>query len=307
MTGRSPLVSLIMPVWSPRPDWLRAGVESVLAQTGVEIELVVVDDGSDVPVAGLLVGIEDERMRVLRVPHGRVSRARNAGLEEARGSWVRFVDYDDVIVEDSTAHLLSVAGGDGNVIGYGATAVCDEGLESLSIVSTELEGKVEEACLLNRFDTTIHSLLFPRQVVDLVGPWDASIVVSQDWDYALRAFELAEVRGDRRIATYYRTHSSMNSRDVRRGIDGYRLVVERYFERHPEKRGSALERRARAGFHAFAAIQSAAALHERRAALAHARRAFSLDPRATFAVLRRQGAMPLKPGRGLLRRLVRRG
>jgi glycosyltransferase involved in cell wall biosynthesis len=301
VTGPSPLVSLIMPVWSPRQEWLRAAVESALAQTGCAVELIVVDDGCELPIADVLSGVDDERLRIVRVPHGRVSRARNAGIELARGSWIRFIDYDDVIVEDSTSHLLALADGDERVITYGATAVCDEGLRPLSVVASDLQGRVAEPCLLGRFDTTIHSLLFPRAVVDDIGPWEPAIVVSQDWDYALRGFEVAEVRGDRRIATYYRTHGAMNSRDVEQGVNGYRLVVDRYFERHPDDRGRQLERRARVGFHLFATMQCVTRLRRPGAALRHLGRAFALDPVASLRGLGRYGVMPLRPGGSRLR------
>ena len=302
MTGPSPLVSLIMPVWSPRPEWLRAGVESVLAQTGCAVELIVVDDGCEPPVAEYLSDVEDERLRIVRVPHGRVSRARNAGIEVARGSWIRFVDYDDVIVVDSTSHLLALADGNDRVITYGATAVCDENLRPLSVVASDLQGRVAEACLLGRFETTIHSLLFSRAVVDDIGPWEPAIVVSQDWDYALRGFEVAQVRGDRRIATYYRTHGGMNSRDVNEGVngisDGRRPLLRASSGR---EWADALERRARVGFHLFATMQSATRLRRPGAALRHLGRAFALDPVESLRALGRYGAMPLRPGGSRLR------
>ncbi len=301
----SPLVTLVMPVWNPRPEWLREAVASVLAQRGCAIELVVVDDGCETPAAELLAGMADDRMRILRVPHERVSRARNAGIEAAGGDHFRFVDCDDVILPDSTAHLLALAGGDDRVIAYGATLVCDERLRPLATISSISQGRVAEECLLNRFDTTIHSLLFPRRVVEEIGPWEPSIVVSQDWDYALRAFECAAVRGDRRVATRYRMHTGMNSRNVAEGVRGYRLVVERYFERHPEQRGGRLHRRALALFHLFAAAQLAAELRRYRSALTHLRRAFALDPVASLRALPRHGAMPLAPTAGRLRRLLR--
>ena len=300
----APLVSLIMPAWNPDPPWLREAVASALAQRGCAVELIVVDDGSDTPVATLLGGIDDDRLQLLRVPHGRVSRARNAGIEAARGDWFRFVDCDDVILEDSTAHLLELAGGDDRVIAYGATLVCDERLRPLSMIATSAQGRVAEACLLNRFATTIHSLLYPRSVVEEVGPWESSIVVSQDWDYALRAFERADVRGDRRVATHYRMHSRMNSRNVPEGIRGYRLVVERYFERHPEQRGGRLQRRAEALYHLFAAVQLATNLGRYRAGLGHLGRAFARDPLTTLASLPRHGAMPLMPAGGRFLGLV---
>jgi glycosyltransferase involved in cell wall biosynthesis len=254
----------------------------------------VVDDGSDQPVEQHLVGIEDDRLRLLRIPHGRVSRARNAAMELARGEFIRFIDADDVILPGSTAHLVSLAGLD-RVVAYGATLVCDEALRPLSVIGSSIQGDASESCLLNRFSTTIHSLLFPRRLVDEIGPWEPSIVVSQDWDFALRAFERAPVRGDRHVVTYYRTHSRMNSRNVEEGIRGYRLVVERYFERHPQQKGARLHRRALALFHLFAAVQLATSLRRYRASARELARAVSLDPLATMAAIPRQGAMPLMP------------
>jgi glycosyltransferase involved in cell wall biosynthesis len=305
--GTSPLVSLIMPVWSPCPEWLREAVAGALNQVGCAIELIVVDDGCDTPVAELLASVDDPRLQVLRVPHGRVSRARNAGIAAAHGDYFRFIDCDDVIVADSTAHLLGLADGRDLVVAYGATLVCDRELRPYSWIESTLQGDAAERCLLNRFDTTIHSLLFPRRVVDEIGPWEPAIVVSQDWDYALRAFEIAPVRGDTRVATYYRMHGAMNSRNVAEGIRGYRMVVDRYFERHPEQRSTRLHRRANALFHLFAATQLATSLHRYRRALGHLARAFTLDPVTCFAALPRHGAIPLIPAAGRARRLLTSG
>ena len=301
----SPLVSLVLPAWNPNPVWLREAVESALAQTGCAIELVVVDDGSDEPVADLLSAIEDERMRLLRIPHGRVSRARNAGIELAQGDYFRFIDCDDVITPDSTAHLLGLAESGADVVSYGATLVCDTALEPLASIESSLQGNVAESCLLNRFSTTIHSLLFPRSVVERIGPWEPAIVVSQDWDYSLRAFELAQVRGDRRVATHYRLHERMNSRNVEEGIRGYRLVVDRYFERHPSQRGTKLERRALALFHVFAAVQLATARRRYRRSAHELVQALRLDPGGALASLRSSG-MPFTPTPARVRKLLPR-
>lgn len=302
----APLVSLVMPAWNPNRAWLRQAVAAALGQEGCDIELVVVDDGSDTPIEHLLDGLEDERLRLRRIPHGRVSRARNAGVDVARGDYFRFIDSDDVILPGSTSRLLAVADSADDVIAYGATLTCDEELQPLSLTESTLQGSVVESCLLNRFETTIHSLLFPRRIVERIGPWEPSIVVSQDWDYSLRAFEHAPVRGDRRVATHYRTHGGMNSRNVEEGIRGYRLVVERYFERHPEQRGQRIHRRALALYHVFAAVQLATVLRHHGAAFGHLRRALALDPVLALTALPRQGAMPLMPSPGRIRRLLPR-
>jgi glycosyltransferase involved in cell wall biosynthesis len=244
------LVSHLLPAWNPRPDWLLAAVRSVLAQTGCELELVVVDDGSDVPVAELLAAVQDERLRVLRTDHGGVSRTRNTALAAARGDHVRFVDADDVVAPGSTARLLA-AGSD--VIPYGATTFCDERLRPVWTMRCRVEGEAVEACLLGRFTVRIVSMLFPRRVVDAAGPFGEEFRVSSDWDYVLRALEAAPVRATEPTATYYRKHGSSITGDVAGGEAAAVLAVDRYFERHPERRGTRLERRARAGVDAMAA------------------------------------------------------
>ncbi|MEO6089370.1 MAG: glycosyltransferase, partial [Umezawaea sp.] len=170
-------VSLIMPVWRPNPAWLHEAVASALDQTGVDLELVVVDDGNDDPVAGLLADVADPRLRHVRIPHAGVSAARNAGLEVAGADLVRFVDADDVLDPGSTArlrHLTSAA-----TIGYEDTVVCDEQLRPRSRISSRLSGDVVTVCLLGQFDTRHVSMLFPRAVVERAGPWDPTLRVAE--------------------------------------------------------------------------------------------------------------------------------
>jgi glycosyltransferase involved in cell wall biosynthesis len=241
-----PLVSHILPVWNAQPDWFLAAVRSVLAEDGCELELVVVDDGSDVPAERLLADVDDERLRVVRTDQAGVSRARNAGLDEARGDYVRFVDADDIVARGSTSRLLALAGGS-HVVAYGSTAYCDETLRPIWTMRCSVEGNAVQACLLGRFTVRIFSMLFPRSVVDAAGRWDPDFRVSEDWDFVLRTLEAAPVRASAPTATYYRKNRGSATGDLAAGAVGGKLVLDRYFARHPELVGSRLERRARAG------------------------------------------------------------
>jgi glycosyltransferase involved in cell wall biosynthesis len=245
--GPGPLVSLIMPVWRPRHAWLHEAVSSALNQQGCAVELIAVDDGNAVPVADFLSGINDPRLRIVRIAHGGPSAARNAGIAAAAGEWIRFVDADDVLVTDSTRHLLSMTNGD-PVIAYGATAVTDEQLRERYIVATAQQGNVVLPCLLGRFHTRLPALLFPRGVVDKAGPWDPAFRVSGDWDFVLRAVENAPVVGDARVAFYYRRHgdSVTGLANVTIGEWARERVTSKYFARHPHELGTGIERHVRA-------------------------------------------------------------
>jgi glycosyltransferase involved in cell wall biosynthesis len=236
-------VSIVMCAWNPRPAWLEEAVASVLDDRS-DLELIVVDDGSDEPVAELLEAVDDDRLHVLRIEHGGLSHARNAGLRVARGAYVRFADADDVVEPNSTATLLELA--DASTMSYGATLVCDEQLRPLRTRASQLEGRIVEPCLLYRFDVAHTSMVFPRSVVEQVGEFDPSLRQCQDWDFVLRACEVATVRGTQAVVTRYRRHGASAASNVERALHFETVVVDRYFERHPEQAGSWLEREARA-------------------------------------------------------------
>jgi glycosyltransferase involved in cell wall biosynthesis len=236
-----------MPVWQTPREWLLEAVRSALDEDAVPIELIVVDDGSPHPVQKSLASINDDRLRVIRVEHVGPYAARNAGIAEARGEWIRFVDSDDLLVAGSTAQLHRAAAG-ASVITYGKTIVCDEHLRPQRMIASGLEGNVEIECLLGRFDVRVVSMLFPTEVVAGAGAWDPSFRVSGDWDFVLRALEHAPVRPVDLVATKYRRHGSSVTRRsaVSEGELARAQVLAGYLDRHPALRGSRLERRAEA-------------------------------------------------------------
>jgi glycosyltransferase involved in cell wall biosynthesis len=299
------LVSLLMTAYEPRPDWLRTAVDSALGQQDVELELVVVDDGSAEPVGDLLADIGDERLRVVRTEHGGTSHARNAAVAASKGAWIRFVDSDDVLPPDSTAHLLEVARRRGG-IAYGSTVHCDEELRPLWTMTCDVEGQAAIACLHDRLPVTLPALLFPRDVVERTGPWEESIAVSQDWDFVLRALELAPLHGDGRPALHYRQHPGSASSGAfgsprwQLGQDAKGRIIDRYFERHPEHLGTPIERRARA------VIDLDLARGHREAYLAHLGRALRLDPAGALRELGTLGRAVATRGASRLRRSLAR-
>jgi glycosyltransferase involved in cell wall biosynthesis len=295
----SPLVSLVMPVWRPRRDWLLHAVGSALAQRDCDLELIVVDDGSEQPVEELLAAVRDPALRVVRVDHGGPSHARNAGVEAARGRLIRFVDADDVYEPGSTARLARLIGND-PAIAYGRTVFCDEELRPVWTMTTRLEGWIAAEAVLGRFRVRIQSLLFPTPVVHAAGLWDPALSVCEDLEFIARALEHAPVRPDPYVATWYRKHAASASSDIERGDEGIRCVIERYLERHPERRGTAFERRAVASRHAVAA-RARATRGMAGPALRRLGRSLALDPRE--AALEAWAAAPAL--RGQLARLSR--
>lgn len=286
-------VSLVMPVWRPREDWLHEAVASALDEHACDVELIVVDDGNERLVSRLLADVDDARLRVVRAEHGGPYAARNAGLAVARGEFVRFVDADDVVEPGSTGRLLALAqSGAGELLAYGATMMCDEALNPQRVVTAETEGLAAHECLLGGFEVFLVSIVYPRTVLDRVGPWEeTAFSVSGDWDYVLRALEEAPVRRLDEVVTRYRRHPSSVTKRARvtAGAEAGRLVLDRYFERHPDQVGTALERRAYSNLHIDRARAHAWA-REPGAALRQLGLAARRDPVTASAALARFGA-----------------
>ena len=104
------MLSIITPVYNTA-DYLEATVESVLAQTYRDFELILVDDGStdgsDVLCDRLAV--RDARIRVIHKPNGGVASARNAGLDAVQGDYIGWIDSDDLISPIMFETLLKLA------------------------------------------------------------------------------------------------------------------------------------------------------------------------------------------------------
>jgi glycosyltransferase involved in cell wall biosynthesis len=91
----NPKVSVVIPTYN-RSDKVRKGVESVLAQSFTDLEVIVVDDGSSDNTEQTLRQAFGDRIRYYFQPNQGVSVARNKGIAEARGEWIAFLDSDDL-------------------------------------------------------------------------------------------------------------------------------------------------------------------------------------------------------------------
>ncbi len=91
----TPLVSAIIPTYNRR-EWVQQAIDSVLAQRGVSVECIVVDDGSTDGTGDALLRHYGERIQYLYQDNAGESAARNRGASEARGEFLAFLDSDDL-------------------------------------------------------------------------------------------------------------------------------------------------------------------------------------------------------------------
>ena len=110
MQDKEPAISIIVPVYKVE-KYLPACIDSILAQTFRDFEMILVDDGSpdNCPALCDAAAAKDSRVRVIHKKNGGLSDARNAGLDIARGEWIGFVDSDDTIAPEMYEVLYGLA------------------------------------------------------------------------------------------------------------------------------------------------------------------------------------------------------
>lgn len=106
----TPLISIIVPVYKVE-KYVAQCIESLINQKHKNIEIIIVDDGSN-DESGIICddfSKTDSRIRVIHKENGGVSSARNVGLSEAKGDYISFVDGDDFVSTDYISDMLKVA------------------------------------------------------------------------------------------------------------------------------------------------------------------------------------------------------
>ncbi|WP_457587877.1 glycosyltransferase family 2 protein [Ensifer canadensis] len=109
MTKSNPDVSFVIAAYKAAETIARA-IDSALAQEGVEVEVIVVDDASPDDTAAVVEAMTDPRVRLIRLPANRgPGGARNAGLDAARGDWVAILDADDTVRPARLSRMIARA------------------------------------------------------------------------------------------------------------------------------------------------------------------------------------------------------
>jgi glycosyltransferase involved in cell wall biosynthesis len=182
---------VILPTFN-RAACLRLAVESVVRQTLVDWELIIADDGSGEETRSYLAGLRDRRVRIVWLAHsGNPSSVRNAAIASARGTYLAFLDSDDVWLrhklEAQTAAMRlnprrrwsytfnSRIDELGNLLS-------DEGVSPFRL----LDGDVTEALLTLDAALATPTIMAERSLVLEVGGFDADQLFAEDYDLWLR-------------------------------------------------------------------------------------------------------------------------
>lgn len=198
MTVENPLISVIVPVYN-KERYIEVSLRQIKEQTFSDFECILVDDGSTDGSGEICdrAASRDPRFRVIHIPNGGVSHARNVGLDAARGDYITFIDSDDGVQSDHLENLWRCAAESGaDLVISGFEKVDAEG-NVLVTVTPRCSGTLRFQELLPGFakeqlDTGVYGYcfakMFSRKLVETVR-FDESLKLAEDFDFYLNLYE----------------------------------------------------------------------------------------------------------------------
>jgi glycosyltransferase involved in cell wall biosynthesis len=174
-TQVTPQFSVVIPT-RDRKTYLQQAVDSVLVQKDAALELLVVNDGD-----ALQTAFHDPRVRVLDNHKRTAVPARNLGVEQAKGTFIAFLDDDDFWIDDQ--HLASSA----KSFEVGADFIFADGEMRFADGSVKIFDRNATASSLEKDNTIlISAACYRRSIHDTLGRFDEALPYYWDWDWYLR-------------------------------------------------------------------------------------------------------------------------
>jgi glycosyltransferase involved in cell wall biosynthesis len=207
---QQPLVSVIIPNYN-YAGYLREAVDSVLAQTYPNIEVIVVDDGSK-DNSKEAIESYGNRIKAIFQQNAGVSAARNNGVAASRGEYIAFLDADDVWYSRKIAEQMRAFSDDKDL---GLVHVAVEDIDADGGFLREhrdgQKGMVASEFLLFRRPVVLgggSGIVIPRRVFEEVGGFDKKLSTSADWDLFFRISCRYTVGFVPEVLLKYRLHNS---------------------------------------------------------------------------------------------------
>jgi glycosyltransferase involved in cell wall biosynthesis len=226
-----PQVSVIIPAYN-RKGFAERAIASALAQTHQDLEVILVDDGSEDEIFTIAGSLAEADQRIRRLRHATrkgAQAARNTGIKAALGMWIAFLDSDDEWLPDSLTMRLQAAERAGVEVAHSDCYILEpEDAQPRLFGIPRLEGQVYRKLLQNP-GPAFPSLLVSQKALERIGYLDESIVSYQEWDTSIRLakeYEFAFVAEPTFI--YDCRHANTISKDLLRSATGYEQVITKH-------------------------------------------------------------------------------
>ncbi|WP_436663637.1 glycosyltransferase [Alicyclobacillus acidoterrestris] len=223
-----PKVSIVIPFYNCA--YIAQAIESALAQTYSNLEVIVVDDGSTEHVEK--VHPYFDKIHYLRKENGGTASALNAGIHHATGRYFSWLSADDEFLPDKTAKQVQWMQENQLTISYGAFFYMNERGELISgKVGTAFASDVDFYRTMSQWcPVNGCTVMIDMRVFETVGVFDETLLYTHDYDLWLRALQHYPFRYLDVPLVRYRVHGEMGTKKHERAIAKELLVVQQKYK-----------------------------------------------------------------------------
>lgn len=229
-----PLISIGVSAYN-RANYLPQCLDSLLAQTYKNCEIIVIDDGSTDNTEELMRS-KYPQIKYVRQPNGGDASAKNHAAKIASGEYIVFNDSDDIFYPDAVEQLYNALKGSKNVCSYGTYQTIDaDGNEQPTKhkMKSFPSGNITEA-LLKHIIVNNCGTLIPREIFLEFGGFDTNLKVSYDWAFFLEMAMTYNFNAVQNAVFKRRRHNSNLSSASYAKIRTVSEVFEKHISNHPE-------------------------------------------------------------------------
>ena len=207
-----PLVSILIPAYNAE-SYIAETLESVIAQTWGNIEIIVVNDGSKDDTLAIAKTYESKKVKVINQHNQGASAARNRALKEAQGGFIQYLDADDFLASDKIERQLKLFEFDSNsnyVVSGEWARFFQKPSESVFTPQPLWSDMSPVEWLVTAWQKNwmMHpaAWLVPRNIADLSGMWNENISLNDDGEYFCRIILASkEIKFCKGAKSYYRS------------------------------------------------------------------------------------------------------
>lgn len=238
----SPLVSAIVPAYNAE-KFIERTLKSVLSQTYKNIEVLVVDDGSQDRTAEIVKSIasQDQRVLLLQQPNSGVAAARNLAIQKSKGEFIAPIDADDIWYPQNLEKLVQRSIESDASVGlvYSWSIDINEAdLPSGEFRASRIEGEVYTTLLCHDFIANASSVLIRRSCLEKVDGYDCSLKDQngqgcEDWELYLRIAEHYQFRVVPEFLVGYRKLPNSMSGDYTSMAKSRELIWQSIRQKYP--------------------------------------------------------------------------
>lgn len=234
-----PQVSIVVPTYN-RARYVIQAIDSVLAQTFRDYEIIVVDDGSTDNTKEILQSYNDKIRYIYQTNKG-VSAARNTGICVAKGEWIAFLDSDDIWLPDKLEKQMKNADSEDVIYSHLTKwfvdnendAILLKKCESIHWPKTDREGYVFDPILsvAGADSYMTPTFLCHRSCFDRIGYFEEYLTAGEDEDWLSRASLFCKFHILSEALAHIRYHPNQTGLDSEKSVRSLIKVFDRMCER----------------------------------------------------------------------------